>query len=117
MDAGGNGRGLDPGPGSAPADPGSRLDRGSVILKREGPEVTLTDLDTAGYVYLSEVPYVRGRQVGPTEFEIVFYDPEQRVERLVVEFTNDKCSRYADAIRRLKKVIIKPPRNQRGYRF
>lgn len=117
---GGNGKQM---PGQAEAaDPAStpvptRVDRGSAILRREGNEVTLTDLDTAGYIYFAGAAYIRGKQIGPTEYEIVFYDPERAVEALVVEFTNDKCSRYADAIRRLKKVIVKPPRSQRGYRF
>ena len=102
---------------TAPATPRARIDKGSAILRRSGSEITLSDLDTAGYVYLKMVPYVRGIQVGPAEYEIVFYDPEQKVEQLIVEFTNAECSRYADAIRRLKKVIIKPPRSERGYRF
>lgn len=108
-----------PGTGGGPRalGPSDRPDKSSVILWRNGVEVALSDLDTSAYVYLRGVAYARGKQLGPTDYELVFHDPNGLVESLVVEFTNDVCARYADAIRRLKKVILKPPRRDRGYRF
>jgi hypothetical protein len=111
--AGGNGHRLEP----HALGPVTRADKSSVILWRNGPSVAMGELDTAAYVYLRGVAYAQGKQIGPTEYEIVFHDPNQLVEQLVVEFTNSECARYADAIRRLKKVILKPPRRERGYRF
>ena len=96
---------------------GSNGAKSSVVLWRNGPEIALGNLDIAAYVYLKGTAYTRGKQIGPTNYEIVFYDPEHHVEQRVTEFTNDVCAKYADAIRRLKMVILRPPRAERNYRF
>jgi hypothetical protein len=80
------------------------------ILRRDGDYVFLTDLDTAGFFMLEDtpggaVPLASATKVTRTKFEFVFLDPEKRCEQLALDFVNDRCHRYADAIARLKKVI------------
>jgi len=100
----------------APAMP-QTSDRSSILLWRSGAEVALSNLDTACYAVLRGLEFVRGRQLAPTEYEIVLRDPDSTIEALIAEFTNSQCARFADTIRRIKLVITKPPRRDRGYRF
>jgi len=79
--------------------------------------VTVTDLDTAGFLSMRGIAFQRGLQTGPSAFEITFYDPDGRAEELAASFINTCCCRFADAVRRLKKVIEKPRADARGRRF
>lgn len=81
----------------------------SAILKRDGPRVTIRDLDTAAYVFYRRVPVVDARQVSRTEHHVVFYDPGNTVEGLAVDFANHETALYADAMRRLKRILRRLP--------
>lgn len=81
----------------------------AAILRRDGHKVTVTDLDTAAYVYWQKVPIVDVVQLGRTLHHVTFYDPARKVESLIMEFANSPTSQYADAMRRLKKVLRRLP--------
>jgi len=94
------------------------VDRSSAIARRDGAQVIISDLDAAGFLHGNHLlPLVRSKQVGPSTFAIEFYDPECRVEELLMRFTNSESARTCDGIRRIKKVTEKPPARADGRRF
>lgn len=84
------------------------------IYRRRGDEITVWDLDTAAYVFYKRVPIANAYQVNPTQFHVVFYDPEHRAEALSLEFANTEVALYADAMHRLKKVMKRLARGGAG---
>jgi len=85
------------------------------ILRRDGPRVVVTDYDTAIFVYHHDVPLVSAVEVARNQTHFTFYDPEneKRVEKLAVDFCNNEMSSYASAGHRLKRVIVRLPRDRR----
>ena len=89
---------------TTPSQPApKRVPRG--ILYRDGPYVKLTDLDTAGYLHLKNLPLQGATRVDRYKSEFVFYDPSGLAEELAIAFINSECADYADSVHRIKKVI------------
>ena len=80
--------------------------RQRAILERDGDYVILTDLDTAGYLHgVYDLGISHGIKEGPSQHRIYVYDPEHIAEEKAIEFINDRCSKFADGIRRIKKIL------------
>ena len=84
----------------------------STIMERDGDFVSVTDLDTAAYLFCKGLALARAVQIGrpgrpgrAPRFQIRFYDPEMRALDLGIEFVNSPCARYADHVRRLKQSL------------
>jgi hypothetical protein len=84
------------------------------IVRRDGPRVTVTDYDAACYIFYRGVPAIDSVQVSRTIYNVVFYDPDSRIEQLVVDYANDERALILDAMRRLKKITRRLPGSWAG---
>jgi hypothetical protein len=81
------------------------------VLERNGNFVEVTDLDTAAFLHQRGVAVSTAVRVGKSMHVITMYDPLKagmetgRAEELAIEFINSEAALFADAVRRLKKVI------------
>lgn len=92
---------------SAPQAKERRCDaRTCAVLERDGPNITLTDRDTAVYLHaIHRINIASAARMGRRGFKIVMYDPEHRAEELVIEFINSESSLFADGLRRVNKIL------------
>jgi hypothetical protein len=88
-----------------------RVDRGRAYRVLENGEVEVHDLDLSAYLSMRNVPLASAERYG-REFLFRFHDPDNRIPQLTVEYVNSESARFADAQRRLRKVIISRPRNK-----
>lgn len=98
----------------APAGSGrQRPDRAppADTLRREGTYVTLSDMDTATYLFARGLWVQAATKLTRYRFRFTFYDPDHLAEQAVIDFVNACCDvapiDFADAQRRLKSVIHK----------
>lgn len=92
-----------------PASGHSRVDRGRGYKVLEDFTVEVYDLDLAAYLSMKDLPLAQSERYG-REFIFKFFDPTLRISKLAIEYVNSESARFADAQRRLKKVIISRPR-------
>lgn len=96
---------------AAPSDNGTVVDRARAYSRDEDSHrVTVTDYDFAAYLLSRGVPLVDAVRVSDHVHTFTFLDrPEGadrvgRVAGLAIEFANSESARFADALRRLKKI-------------
>ena len=77
------------------------------VLVRDGDNVSLSHLDTAGYLFQCGLSCVSAVKTTRFKYEIVFYDPDNKAEDLALKYVNACCADHADAVRRLKLVSHK----------
>lgn len=70
--------------------------------------VEVYDLDLAAYLSMRDIPLAESYRYD-REFIFRFLDPENKINALTIEYVNSESARFADAQRRLKKVIISRP--------
>lgn len=88
-----------------------RVDRGRAYRVLENGEVEIYDLDLAAYLSMRNVPLASAESFG-REFLFHFADPGNQIPQLTVEYVNSEAAKFADAQRRLRKVLISRPRKQ-----
>ena len=86
----------------------NRVDRGRGYRAVENNIVEVYDLDLAAYLTMRDLPLAESYR-HEREFVFKFYDAEQKVGKLAVDYVNSEAARFADAVRRLKKVSISRP--------
>lgn len=89
--------------------PGEQAPRAPAVLHREGEYITLTDYDTAVYLFACNLPFVSARPVTENQREFVFQDKKGEAESKVLELVN-RCSPLQpldilDAQRWLRKLL------------
>lgn len=84
-----------------------RIDRGRGY-KIDGDQVEIYDLDLAAYLTMRTLPLAESIRMG-REFIFRFFDPDGKVGSLAIDYVNSEAARFADAQRRLKKVVISRP--------
>jgi hypothetical protein len=85
-----------------------RLDRGRGYRPIENHEVEVYDLDLAAYLSMVGLPLAESIRY-EREFVFRFLDTADRVGALAIDYVNSESARFADAQRRLKKVVISAP--------
>jgi hypothetical protein len=88
--------------------PSVGIDRGRGYQSSGSGRADVYDLDFAAYLLLRNVPLAEATRSG-REFTFVFQDPEGLIAKLSVEYMNSESARFADAVRRLKKVVFSQP--------
>ena len=86
----------------------TRPDRGRGYRQIDGGIVEVYDLDMASYLSMRDLALAESYRY-EREFVFRFQDPEGRIAKLTIEYVNSEAARFADAQRRLKKVIISRP--------
>lgn len=85
-----------------------RPDRGRGYRPIENNEVEVYDLDLAAYLSMCGLPLAESLRL-EREFIFRFLDKENRIGALAIDYVNSESARFADAQRRLKKVVISSP--------
>ena len=86
--------------------PVRHVSRVRAILERTGNNVVLTDWDTAAYLHgVHGLSIVDAERVGPSTHVITLYDPDALADEYVIEFLSSESSLFADASRRMKKIV------------
>lgn len=85
---------------------GAHVSRQRAVLERSGNTVVLADWDTAAYLHgVCSLAIVDVEKAGPSTHIITLYDPDHRADDLAVAFLNSESSLFADASRRMKKIV------------
>lgn len=92
--------------GNGSSSPG--VDRGRGFQAGSDGRSDVYDLDFAAYLLLRNVPLAEANRSG-REFTFVFHDTTGLIGKLSVEYMNSESARFADAVRRLKKVVFSNP--------
>lgn len=80
--------------------------RTCAVLERDGPNIVLTDRDTAVYLHaVHRINIASATRMGRRGHRIVMYDPDRRAEELVIQFINSESSLFADGLRRVNKIL------------
>ena len=95
-------------PGDAATGP-RRVDRGRGYRYVGDKRVEVYDLDLAAYFDLKGVPIADAQKCG-RETVITFYDPQDRIKSLAVDWLNSEASQFASRVRQLKKVVYSTAR-------
>jgi hypothetical protein len=96
--------------GGQPAHP-RRIDRGRGYKRVGDNRVEVYDLDCAAYFDLKGVAIADAFKVGRDTI-IVFYDPEDRIGQLAVDWLNSEASQFASRVRQLKKICYSTARSR-----
>jgi len=90
-----------------------RVDRGRAYQVGPDGTVVLWDLDLVAYLMCNNVNPADIWRDGP-EFRVVFRETEERIRKLHIEYLSSKESRFAAAIKMIKKAAhsigSRPPR-------
>ncbi len=83
----------------------ARIDRGRSYRAVDDGKVEVYDLDFASYLLMHNVPLAESYRDG-REFMFKFLDPNSQIRDLAIKFANSESAKFADCVRRLKKVTI-----------
>lgn len=86
------------------ASNGRRVDRGRTYKRIDQDCVEVYDLDTSAWLLMKGVAVSEIVKTSSREIIVVFLDKEDRVPGLVIDFLNSETSKFASAIRSLKKA-------------
>lgn len=67
------------------------------------------DLDLAAYLSMRGIALAESYRDG-REFLFTFLDTDTKIPQTVIEYVNSEAARFADSVRRLKKVTLSQPR-------
>lgn len=81
------------------------IDRGRSYTKSEDNKVEVYDLDFAAFLLMHNVPLAESFRDG-REFMFKFLDVDKRISALAIQYANSESAKFADCVRRLKKVTI-----------
>jgi hypothetical protein len=81
-----------------------KIDRGRTYKCTDSGHVEVYDLDTAAWLLMKGVPVAEARKLNHREIIVVFYDKDNRIPQLVIDFLNSESNTFANAIRSLKKA-------------
>ena len=81
-----------------------RIDRGRTYKRIDSNYVEVYDLDTAAWLLIKGVAVSETKKVTNREIVVTFYDKEDQIPRLVIDFLNSEASKFANAVRSIKKA-------------
>jgi len=85
--------------------------RSNGYIVDETGNVSVYDLDFASFLLMHGVVIAESYRDG-REFLFKFYDPEGNVAKLAITYANSESAKFADCVRRIKKITI--PRSFNG---
>lgn len=83
----------------------SRVDRGRSYKTSEDGKVEVFDLDFAAFLLMHNIPLAESYRDG-REFMFKFLDVDKTIPSLAIQYANSESAKFADCVRRLKKVTI-----------
>lgn len=81
------------------------VDRGRSYTNADDNKVEVYDLDFAAFLLMHNVPLAESFRDG-REFMFKFLDVDKRISGLAIQYANSESAKFADCVRRLKKVTI-----------
>jgi hypothetical protein len=78
---------------------------GRNFQRTEDGRIEVYDLDFAAFLSMHNVPLAEAFRDG-REFLFKFVDPDNKIKELAIVFANSESAKFADCVRRLKKVTI-----------
>lgn len=82
-----------------------RIDRGRSYKTSDDGKVEVYDLDFAAFLLMHNVPLAESFRDG-REFMFKFLDSEKLIPNFAIQYANSESAKFADCVRRLKKVTI-----------
>lgn len=89
----------------------AKVDRSRSFKTSDDGKVDVYDLDFAAYLLMNNVPLAESFRDG-REFMFKFLDQAKLIPQLSIQYANSESAKFADCVRRLKKVTIAQGNNR-----